>query len=196
MVVEPLGLEEDHRVVRRDGLTQAPVRVLGIRHGDHAQSCRVHEVRLGRFRVVLGRADPAGPGDAYRDRHPYPTLRAVVQLGHLGDDLIERGVHEAVELDLHDRPIATERQSDSHSDDAGLCERRVDHALRTELVEESVRDAEDAAESADVLAQQHDLLVVSHRLAQTRAERLPESDLSHVHTSPSKDARYAAYSSR
>ena len=57
------------------------------------------------------------------------------------------------------RPMAVPTMPDSASG-------RVDHALLAELRLQSVGHAEDAAERADVLAHEHDLVVVPHRGAQ------------------------------
>ena len=95
-----------------------------------------------------------------------------MQLRDLADDLVERGVDEAVELDLHDGPVAAEGEADRGAHDAGLGERRVDHALRAELVEQSVGDAEDTAELADVLPHDENLGVIGHRTAQALVDGL------------------------
>ena len=89
-----------------------------------------------------------------------------MQLRDLGDDLVERRVDEAVELDLDDRAEAAVGEADGGAHDAGLGERRVDDALRAELVLQSVGDAEHAAELADVLAHEHDLVVVGEGAAE------------------------------
>ena len=92
--------------------------------------------------------------------------RAGVHLGELADDLVERRVDEAVELDLADRPVAAQRQADRGADDAGLGERGVDDPVLAEVLLQAVGDPEDAAELADVLAHDEDLGVVLHGLAQ------------------------------
>ncbi len=51
---------------------------------------------------------------------------------------------------------AVERHADRGADDAPLGERRVDDAVVAELVEEPLRDAEDAADLPDVLAEHDD----------------------------------------
>ena len=94
--------------------------------------------------------------------------RAGVHLGDLADDLVERRVDEAVELDLDDRPVAAQGQADRGADDAGLGQRGVDDPLLAEVLLQAVGDPEDAAELADVLAHEEDLGVVLHGRAQAR----------------------------
>src|SRR5690606_2049159 len=116
-------------------------------------------------------------------------------LRDLGDDLVERRIDETVELDLDDGPIAAERQPHRGPDDPRLGERRIDHPSGAELVEQTVGDAEDAAERTDVLAQEDDVVIVAHRLPQPRAQRPAQGQrLTHAVTASSNEARYAAYS--
>ncbi len=196
--VAALGLQEDHRVVRLDGLAQHPVRVVRVGRGDHPQTGGVGEVRLVRLAVVLDRADATRVGDAHGDRHLDVAQCAGVHLGQLGDDLVEGRVDEAVELDLHDRAVAAQREADRGADDAGLGERGVDHPVLAEVLLQAVGDPEDAAELADVLAHQDGLRVALQRLAQRPVERLGDAELAgHQWFSPaSKEAAYSMYSAR
>ena len=67
--VAGLGLEEQHRVGRRDRLLDHVEAVLRRGRGDDAQAGRVGEQRLGAFGVVLDRADAAREGHADDDGH-------------------------------------------------------------------------------------------------------------------------------
>ena len=135
----------------------------------------MREVRLRRLGVVLDRADAAAERnpDDHRDRHP--ALRPVVHLRDLGDDLVVGGVDEAVELDLAHRAVAADREADRGADDAGLGERGVDHALFAEVLLQAVGDAEDAAELADVLTHDDDLVVGLQGAAQASGDALAAS---------------------
>ena len=176
-VVLPLGLEEDDRVVVGDGLLDHPVAVDRVGAGDDLEAGRVRELRLGALGVVLDRSDAAAEGDADDDWHLHLALRAVGVLRDLAHDLVIGGIDEAVELDLHDGAVAAQRHADRGADDAGLGERRVDDAVLAEVLLQAVGDAEDAAELADVLAHEQDLVVGLHGLAQAHVEALGESDL-------------------
>src|SRR3954449_5364154 len=136
---------------------------------------------------MLNRTDAAAVWDPDRDRQLHMAGRPVVHLGDLADDLVERREHEAVELDLADRPEPSNRQSDGRADDARLGERGVDDAVLTEVLLQPVSDAEDAAEPTDVLTHDDDLRVVLERLAQSLVEGLAESEDRHQRAS-SKDA--------
>jgi hypothetical protein len=131
--------------------------------------------------VVLRAADPATERDADDDGHLDGTARAGPHLCHLADDLVEGRVDEAVELDLANRPVAPEGHPDRGPDDARLGEGRVDDALLAEVLLQPLGDPEDAAELADVLADEHDLGVLLHRLAQPAGEALAEGDLLECH---------------
>jgi hypothetical protein len=67
--------------------------------------------------VVLDRADAATERDPDDDGHRQPALAAKAHLRHLTDDLVVRGVDETVELDLADRPVPPEGESDGGADD-------------------------------------------------------------------------------
>src|SRR5690606_13073646 len=115
------------------------------------------------------------------------------QLRDLTNDLVVRRVDEAVELDLTHRAVAAQRKADRGADDAGLGERRVDHPVFAEVLLQPVGDPEDAAELADVLAHQDDLVVGLHGRPHAIGERLGQRDLGHrAAPSVSKDARYSA----
>src|SRR6478752_3382942 len=180
VVVAPLRLEEDDRVVARDGLLDHPVRVLGVAARDDAQARGVGEVRLGALGVVLRAADAAAERDADDHGDLHRAERTGVHLGDLADDLVEGGVDEAVELDLADRAVAAQRHADRGADDAGLGERAVDDAVLAEVLLQALGDAEDATELADVLTDEHDLGVGLHGLAQAVGDALAESDLLEV----------------
>ena len=51
--------------------------------------------------------------------------------------------------------------------------------LLAELLEQPLRDAEGAAEVADVLAEHEDALVLAHRVGDGRPDRLEVGDLAH-----------------
>jgi hypothetical protein len=133
--------------------------------------------------VVLDRADAAAERDPDHQWHLLPAARTEVQLRDLADDLVVRRVDEAVELDLAHRPIATEREADRRTDDPGLGERRVDHAILAEVLLQAVGHAEHAAELADVLAHDEHLGIVFHGAAQCGVDGLGQDELGHQCTS-------------
>ncbi len=132
------------------------------------------EQRLRRLAVVLDGADSARVRDADDDGQLDLAQRAGVHLGELRDDLVVGREDETVELDLHDRPVAAQGETDRGADDAGLRERRVHHPVGAEVLGQAVGHAEHPAEGADVLAHEHDLLVALQGLAHARVDRLGE----------------------
>jgi hypothetical protein len=151
LVVAALGLVVDDRVVALDGLLDHPVGILRVGARDDAKTRGVGEVGLVGLAVVLDRADAAADGDA--DHHGQPDLaqRTRPHLGDLADDLVERGVDEPVELDLHDGTVAAQRHTDGGADDAGLGQRGVDDPVLAEVLLQVLGDPEHATELADVL---------------------------------------------
>ena len=94
-------------------------------------------------------------------------------------DLIEGGIDEAGELDLHHRPEALRREADGKPGDAGLGEWRVEDALGTEGLEQAIGGAEHAAVGADILAQHQHARLLRHGARQRQIDRLDEVDLRH-----------------
>lgn len=188
VVVATLGLEVDHRVLRGDRGADEVVPLLWGGRGDHAQARGVQEVGLGRLGVVLRGADAAAEGDADGHRHRHGAAGAGAQLGQVRHDLVERRVHEAVELDLDDGPVAAHGQADGRAHDAGLGQRGVEHPVLAELGLQAVGDAEHAAEGADVLAHEQDLGVVGQGTVQAAVDRPAEGHaLAHAPASSSSN---------
>jgi hypothetical protein len=77
-----------------------------------------------------------------------------------------------VELDLDHGTVTPEREADRGADDAGLGQRGVPDAVRAEAVLQALGDAEDAAEPADVLPHEHDLVVRGHGGGESGVEGL------------------------
>ena len=204
LVVAPLRLEVEHGVVARYGLADHRVGVLRVRDGDDAQSGGVREVGLRRLRVVLGSADAAAERHADRDGHAHGTLRSVMQLGHLGHDLVEGRVDESVELDLAHGPVTAIGEPDGRPEDAGFGEWRIDDSAGAELALQAVGHPVDTAQGADVLAEQHDPVVVVQGSAEACVDGVREGEclgvdrrIEHGHrTCPSPEspnmARYRA----
>ena len=146
------------------------VSISGVGTGDDLETGDVCKQRLGRFAVMLDRADAAAERNADDDRHRHQALRPVVQLGELADDLVISGEHEAVELDLADGPVTAHREPDRGADDARFSKWRVHHSVVAEVFLQAVGHPEDATELPDVLAHDDDLGVCFHRLAQTHVQ--------------------------
>ena len=83
-----------------------------------------------------------------------------------GGDLVEPARHEVRVLELGDRTQALHRRTHRHTHDRLLGDRRVHHALGSEVVDEALGHLEGAAVDPDVLAEQVDALVALHLLPQ------------------------------
>ena len=120
---------------------------------------------------MLHGTDPAAVRDADHERQSDATARPVAVLRDMADDLVQRGVGEAVELHLHDGAQAVQRHAERGTGDAGLRDRRVEAAVGAHLGLQSVGDAEHTAELADILAVDDHGVVRAHRVAQRGVER-------------------------
>src|SRR6516165_9545985 len=144
---------------------------------------------------MLDRADAPAERDADDDRQRHQAARPVSHLRQLVDDLVGGREDEAVELDLAHRPVAAQREADGGADDPRLGERRVHHAVLTEVFLEAVGDPEHAAELADVLTHDEHLGVGFERPAHPLVQGTGKSELAHRAAS-SNPSRYASYSAR
>ena len=170
--VQPPVLDEDHRVGIADGLDQ---QVMGVgdrsRHHD-LQAGDVGEHRLERL-GVLGAGAAArprlGPED---DRDRERAGGHVAELRRLVEDRVQADPDEVHEHDLDDRPQAGHRRADGGADVAHLADRRIQDTVGTEPVIEPLRDGEDPAAGADVDPDQHDRVVLGHRVGHALVERV------------------------
>ena len=89
-----------------------------------------------------------------------------------GHDHVEGAAGEIGELQLHDWTLALPGCADRGTDEPLLRDRRVHHAIRAELLEQTGRDAERASVVADVLAEQEHSLVAAHRVGETVVDGL------------------------
>ena len=95
-----------------------------------------------------------------QDSRPRVRLRSRAGMVH---QLVDRGVDEALELELGDRPEALRGQADGETGDAGPRRAACRTRLGAEAGEQAVGGAEHAAVPADILAQHQDARVLLHR---------------------------------
>ncbi len=100
-----------------------------------------------------------------------------MHLGQLAGDLVERDVHEAVELNLAHRSVAADRQPDRGAHDAAFGQRGVDDPVVAERLLQAIGNSEHAAQSADVLTHEQHAVVVLQAAAQTVVDGLRERQL-------------------
>jgi len=96
------------------------------------------------------------------------------------DDLVHHQRDEVRDLELDHGPAADEGGAHACTRLRGFRDRRVDHALRSEALEQARRDLEQAAHLRDVLADDEDALVAAHLLVQGLVQRLRHRQLTRV----------------
>src|SRR6202011_2971349 len=98
----------------------------------HLDARGLDELGLDRVGVELRAADAAAEGRADGDLAVVATAGSLPVLAELWADLVEGLRSEAEELDLGHGHHPGKGEPERSSDDAGLGERRVDHALGAE----------------------------------------------------------------
>ena len=124
------------------------------------------EERLDRLRVVERAMDSTAVWGPERHGTREGAVRAEAHPRRLREDLVERRKYEVGELDLRHGSKACDRGADRDADDHRFGERRIEHAVATELVVQPVGGQEDAAFLAYVLTQNDDRFVASHLLGE------------------------------
>src|SRR5262249_58273360 len=108
--------------------------------GESVDARSVNKVHLGVVRMERTTVNAATGGaaqDQRRGRAP-----AIMRLGHHVDDLVKGTADEIHELELGYRPHSGERGAESCTHNGRFGDRRIDHALRAEVVDEAVGDFE------------------------------------------------------
>ena len=180
LAVEHLVLEEHDRVGIADrGLEQA----LGVGGavGGHDLEARAVRVPAAVFLAVLG-ADAGGGavGAAEHDRAAQLAAGHVERLGGRVDDVVDRLHGEVPGHELDDRPQARHRGADAEAGEAVLGDRRVDHPLGAELLEQALADLVGALVLGDLLAHQEHVGVAAHLLGHGVAQRLAHGLADHL----------------
>src|SRR5947208_15759037 len=101
--------------------------------------------------MLRGKAETRATEGADGDRHLDAAARHEAVLGDRVDDLVEADAEEVGEHDLDDRPVAGQRQAERGADEAGLGDRGVANAGRTEFLIKTETRLERPAGLTDVL---------------------------------------------
>ena len=171
-VVQPLGLQEDDRIVVLDGRDQQALGVVRVGRHHRAQPADLGEHRLGALAVRLAAVDAAAAGHADGHRRDELAHRAVAQARRFRHDLVGGRIEIVGELDLAHRPQAVGAHAHRHADDAALGDRRVEHARAAVLGLQALGAAEHSAEIAHVLAEHHHVAVTLQHHIHGRAQSL------------------------
>ena len=127
--------------------------------------------------------DPVRDRAADHEGHGHPSAGHVAPFGGVVDDLVHRQGDEVGDLQLDHGTAADDGGADACTGNAGLRDRRVDHAPGPELLEQARGDLEQPAQAGDVLADHEHLLVAAHLLVQRLVERLAHRQLALAHES-------------
>ncbi len=159
-------LDEDDRVGVFDGRQQQALHVIGGGGHDDFQAGDVDEPRFQAFGVLGGRACAGAGGRAQHHWHLRLAAEHEAHLRALQDELLHRQRNEIHKLDLGHWPHAGRRCADGRPGNNRFGDGRVADALRAELFNQAVADAERAAIDTDVLAEHEDTLIPFHRQSQ------------------------------
>ncbi len=176
VAVEDLVLQHDHRIGIANRRPQQPLGVGRRPWRDHLQPRHMRVPTCVALRVL--RADPRrrAVGAAEHDRAAHLAARHVQCLGRGVDDLVHRLHGEIEGHELDDRPQPVQRRAHRHAGEAVLGDRRVDHALGTELVQQALADFVGALILRDLLADQEHIGVAAHLQRHGVAQRLAHGD--------------------
>src|SRR5713226_8995521 len=175
-VVE-LVLDEDDGVVVPDRALQQALRVVRRRGDRHLQPRDVADPRLQALAVLRGGAARRSERRAHDERHLQLAARHVVDLRRLVAELVHDERQKVAEHDVDDGAQARHRSADTEPRDAGLRDRRVEHALRSELLDETREHLERRSGLRDVLADDEDGRVAAQLFRERLVDRLPEAQL-------------------
>jgi hypothetical protein len=127
--------------------------------------------------VELGRPDPAAEWRPDRDLGVVAPSRAEPVPRELRPDLVKRLVCESEKLDLGDRDHAADRESERGADNRRFRQGGVHHPLGPVRLHQPARHPEDAAEPADVHAEQHHSLIARHLVEQRAPDCFEDREL-------------------
>ena len=142
----------------------------------------MHEPGLEALGVLGGRADAGALGHAQHHRDLGLAAEHEAHLGGLVEELVERHADEVDEHELGNGTQASGGGAGGAADDRAFADRGVPDAFLAELIEEALGHAEAAAELANVLADDEDVLVPFHLLTHRVVERLQICLFSHSYS--------------
>ena len=137
------------------------------------------EQRLRALAVGLAAENAAAGRHAHDDRAGELAVGAIAQARRFRDDLVVGRIDVVGELHLDAGRQAVGGHADRRADDAGFADRRVEAAALAVFLLQALRAAEDAAEIADILAEDDDVVVAPHRHVHGVADRLDHGHARH-----------------
>src|ERR1700682_4306737 len=170
-------LEKDHGIVVANRGFDESFGIVGRCRTNDLQSGRVHEPHLRILRVEWPTMQIAAAWATNHQRSGRSP--AVMRRRYHIDDLIEGAADEVHELEFGHGAQSGESSSEGSAYDGRLRNRRIDHALGAESVDEAVGNFEGATVDTDVLAQTKDGWVALHFLPDSLADGFEIGDDGH-----------------
>ncbi|MNV31912.1 hypothetical protein D3C71_1232340 [compost metagenome] len=195
-VIEPLRLEEHHRVGIFDRGNQQALGIIGIGRHDDLEAADMGKQRLRALAVRLSAKNAAAGRHAHDDRTSEIAVGAITDPRRLLRQLVIGRIHVVGELDLDTgfQPIGG--HADGGADDAGFVDRRVETAGLAVFRLQALGAAENAAEITDILAEDHDILIPPHCDIHGASHSLDHRHPGHVSILPSAAGGADAAASR
>ena len=132
--------------------------------------------------VLRGDARGGAVRPAEHDRAMHLAARHIERLGGGIDDVVDRLHGEVPGHELDDGLQPGEGRADPDPGEAVFGDRRIDHAGRTELVEQPLGHLVGALIFADLLAHDEHRRVAAHLFGHGVAQRLAHGELDHLRT--------------
>ena len=131
---------------------------------------------------MLGSKARAARGGAHHQRNRMcPTVHIAPHTG-LKEDFITRGDDKIGKLEFHHRPQAHRSRTHTGADHHTLGDRRIEHAIRTELLKQPIGDFENPAPDRNVLAVQDHVFIAPHFFSKRIINRLTIGPCGHKHS--------------
>ena len=172
--VEQLVFEEDDGILGADRGLQQPLRIggaVGRNNNEPRNACVPGPVILT---VLSGYACCCAVRTAEDHRAAHLATGHVVGLGGRVHDMVDRLHREVEGHELDDRAEAAHRRARAKPGEAIFGDRRIDDALCSELVEQSLRDLVSALVLGDLLAHHEHAVIAAHFLGHRVAQRFPD----------------------
>lgn len=129
--------------------------------------------------VLRGDAGCSTARTAEDDRRAHLAAGHIERLGGRVDDLVDRLHGEVERHELDDRAQTRHRRADADAGKAMFRDRRVDHAARTEFLQQALRDLVGALVFGDLFAHDEDVLIGAHLFGHRVAKRFADGHRRH-----------------
>jgi hypothetical protein len=178
-VVEPLRLQEDHRIWILDCRYQKTLGVAWIRWHHRLDAAHMGEQSFRTLAMSLPAEDSAAGRHPNNERAGKLAVGAISQSCSLRNDLVVRRVHVVGKLDLDARSKAIRSHADGGTDDTQLADWRIEAAAFAVFRLQALSRAKDSAEEPNILAKHDDIVIAFHHHIHGVAYGLDHSPTGH-----------------